>query len=100
MYSLIDCLRVQHTTAHSRPGDADGSDLFHAALRDPSNLEMEWLWLATQVTREDQRAYCLQQALHIDPSSELARRGLAQLAQSPGAPLDFKRWAQYASPVR
>jgi hypothetical protein len=50
-----------------------------------------WLWLATQVTREREQSYCLQQALRINPRSESARRGLAQLQRRPGEPIDFKR---------
>ena len=91
MYTLTQYPLVRPATPHARPTDLNLSDLFHTALRDLSNLELDWLWLATQVTREGERAYCLQQALHINPCSALAQRGLAQLAQRPGAPLDFKR---------
>ena len=87
---------IQPVRAHLRQTDSDVSPLFQEALRDPSNLEMDWLWLAAQVTRDCERAYCLQQALRINPRSELARCGLAQLAQQPGSQLDFQRWAQYA----
>jgi hypothetical protein len=73
---------------------ADTSKLFHAALRDPSNLEQDWLWIAAQVTRDHERVYCLRQALYINPHSELARRGLAQLSRRPGAPIDFARRTQ------
>jgi hypothetical protein len=57
-------------------GDADG--LFAAALRDPSNLELDWIWLACQVTRETERRYCLERALYINPGSAVARRMLAE----------------------
>lgn len=53
--------------------------LFHDALQDPSNLEMDWLWLAGQVTRLYEQHYCLMQALRINPQSTLARQRLAQL---------------------
>jgi hypothetical protein len=96
MYTLIQYPRVRPATAHTRPTEADHSDLFHAALRDPSNLELDWLWLATQVTREGEQSYCLQQALRINPRSERAQRGLAQLALRPGAPLDVKGRSQHA----
>lgn len=79
-------------TTHARPAGADGSDLFLEALRNPSNLELDWLWLAAQLTRESEQAYCFQQALQINPRSILAQRGLAQLEQRPAARLDFKGW--------
>jgi hypothetical protein len=66
-----------------------GDDLFAQGLRDDSNLEMDWLWLAIQVRTDDQRAYCLRRALCINPRSALARRGLTQLRRRPGKPLEF-----------
>jgi hypothetical protein len=95
MYSLIQYPRVKQVTAQMCHTAAQASNLFHEALRDPSNLELDWLWLATQVTRAGEQADCLQQALRINPRSALARRGLAQLRQRPGAPIDFRAWAQY-----
>ena len=49
------------------------SDLFVQALRDDSNLEMDWLWLYTQVSSTAERRYCLDRALAINPDSEMAR---------------------------
>ena len=66
-------------------------DLFLQMLREDSNLEMDWLWLATQVPSDGQRAYCLQRALAIHPESRLAQRGFAQLRRRPGQPIDFFR---------
>jgi len=40
---------------------------------------MDWLWLASQVRDEEQRRYCYQQALWIDPGCEQARRALSAL---------------------
>ena len=60
-------------------------------LREDSNLEMDWLWVATQVNSDGQRAYCLRRALAIHPESRLARRGFGQLRRRPGQPLDFFR---------
>jgi hypothetical protein len=88
-------MRSQVATAHTRPTEADVSELFHAALRDPSNLELDWLWLAAQVTPAGEQSYCFQQALQINPHSALAQRGLAQLDRRPGAPIDFSAWTQH-----
>ena len=69
--------------------DPTANDLFAQALRDNSNLEMDWLWLATKVLTEGQRAYCLRRALRINPRSALAQRGFALLRRRPGRPLEF-----------
>lgn len=59
------------------------ADLFVQALCDASNLEMDWLWLATQVTRDHERRYCLERALQINPHSTIAQRELATLHPLP-----------------
>lgn len=64
-------------------------DLFLLGLRENSNLEMDWLWLATRVGCDGQRRYCLRRALTINPESRLAQRGLSQLQTHPGKPLTF-----------
>src|SRR5215469_6276816 len=58
-------------------------DLFRQAMIEDSNLEMDWLWLATQVSSLQQRRFALERALQINPRSELARRGLIQLSRRP-----------------
>jgi hypothetical protein len=60
-------------------GAAEVSALFAEALRENSNLEMDWLWLATVVTSLDERGYCLQRALEINPDSEIAEYELRRL---------------------
>jgi hypothetical protein len=59
--------------------ECPGDEVFAQALHDDSNQELDWLWVYVQVTREDQRRYCLERALVINPKSELARRELARL---------------------
>jgi hypothetical protein len=68
-------------------GEPTSDDVFAQGLREDSNLEMDWLWLATQVRTDGQRAYCLRRALRINPRSALATRGLRQLRRRPGKPL-------------
>ena len=80
------------TTAggHSTFGESHPDDpLFIQAVFDDSNLEMDWLWLATKVTSDSQRRYSLKRALRINPDSELAKRGLRQLRKRPNQPLDL-----------
>lgn len=66
-----------------------GDSLFAEAVRDGWNMEMDWLWLATKVTIDAHRGYCLKRALEINPDSEMARIGLRQLRARPGQPITF-----------
>jgi|SRR5215469_18818958 len=65
-------------------------DKFRQAVLEDSNLEMDWLWLATQVSSRRQRRFALERALLINPRSELARRGLRQLSRRPDQPIDLQ----------
>jgi hypothetical protein len=56
--------------------DDEAAALFAQAVQENSNLEMDWLWLASRVTGTYERGYCLRKALAINPSSELARSAL------------------------
>jgi len=57
------------------------SDLFVQGLRDDSNLELDWLWLASQVSRDSERLYCYERALAINPRSAIARDELAAVGR-------------------
>lgn len=96
MDSLIQFPQFHQVTVNVRQTSSEVSTLFEEALRDPSNLELDWLWLAAHVTHERERSYCFQQALRINPCSEQAKRGLAQLDQQFGAPIDVNAWSQAA----
>lgn len=63
--------------------------LFQQALQEDSNLEMDWLWLATKVSSIAQRRYALERALHINPRSAAAKRGIKQLCRRPDQPLEL-----------
>ncbi len=56
-------------------------DIFMQALQEGSNLEIDWLWLATKVSSTAQRRYALQRALRINPRSARAKRGLEQICR-------------------
>lgn len=58
------------------------AELFNLALRANSNLELDWLWLYMHLSDEQQRRYCLQRALAINPHSEIACSELALLGVS------------------
>lgn len=53
------------------------AQLFSLALRNDSNLELDWLWLFMQCDDGARRRYCLERALAINPQSAIARRELA-----------------------
>ena len=55
------------------------SPMLCQALQDEPNLEVEWLWYAKRMRRADERRYCLQCALEIDPRSQAARQALAAI---------------------
>ena len=78
----------QVPSAEPPPG-APPAGLFMQAIYDDSNLEMDWLWLATKVNSNSQRRYALLRALRINPRSGPAKRGLAQLNQGRNQPLDL-----------
>ena len=58
---------------------ARATHLFAQALHEDSNLEMDWLWYAANMTSAVERRYCLNRALTINPHSDLARSALAKL---------------------
>lgn len=67
---------VQAPVAESRPVTAA---LFAEALRANSNLELDWLWLATRVSSNEERRHCYLKALAINSESVLALEGLRSL---------------------
>jgi len=58
---------------------ARATRLFVQALHENSNLELDWLWYAANMTRDSERRYCLNRALEINPHSDLAQSALAKL---------------------
>jgi hypothetical protein len=66
--------------------DDDANEVFARAMREDSNLELDWLWAAVQQTETERRRYCLERALAINPHSQLANRELAELAARQAMP--------------
>jgi hypothetical protein len=64
--------------------DPRANDLLAQALRDNSKLEMDWLWLATKILTDGQRACCLRRTQRISPRSMFAQRGFALRASPTG----------------
>src|SRR5262249_32020540 len=64
---------------HVQSAGPVAEDRLVQALRDDSNLELDVLRLATEARTDGQRADCLRRALRLNPHSERATRGLANL---------------------
>lgn len=71
---------TQDGIAALKAGDkARAQQLFVAALQDDGNDLQAWLWLSGAVESDSDRLECLEQVLRIDPTHELASKGVAQL---------------------
>ncbi len=55
---------------------ARARDLFTRLLRTDSSKAEYWLWMSTLVESNQERIYCLESALRVDPDNEAAKRGL------------------------
>jgi hypothetical protein len=55
---------------------ARARDLFTRLLRADSSKAEYWLWMSTLVDTDQERIYCLESALRVDPDNEAAKRGL------------------------
>ena len=58
---------------------ARARDLFTRLLRSDSSNAEYWLWMSTLVDTAQERIYCLESALRVDPNNEAAKRGLIVL---------------------
>jgi hypothetical protein len=69
--------------AAARAGDRQAARrlLAEAAQRDPGS-ELAWLWLSGVLDTTQGRSFCLQRALEINPTNEIARRGLQALEEA------------------
>ncbi len=70
----------------ARAGDkAEARELFRLVTReDPGNAQ-GWLWLAGVAEDREEKRAALEQVVQIDPSNELARKGLAALGGAAAA---------------
>jgi hypothetical protein len=83
--SIIDALFAKTADDNAENAErlefatARATRLFVQALHENSNLELDWLWYAANMTGDVERRYCLNRALAINPQSSLARSALAKL---------------------
>lgn len=72
--------RLNQAIEAAKRGDKrQASDLLYAVLDDEPRNEIAWVWLSYIVDTPEDRRICLENALTINPASQYAIRGLAQL---------------------
>lgn len=57
------------------------SDILRSAIEEDSNREQMWLWVADIVDNQQERRYCLQRVLYINPANWQVRREVAAIAK-------------------
>jgi nitrate reductase NapE component len=57
----------------------EGRQLLNLLIQQNPNNDKAWLWMSSVVDTDEQRARCLYHVLAIDPTNQLARRGLQVL---------------------
>jgi hypothetical protein len=106
--SIIDALFAKATDDNAESVErlefatARATKLFIQALHENSNLELDWLWYAANMTGDVERRYCLNRALAINPQSSLVRSALAKLpkqAQAAGEVAALSRAASSSEPA-
>ncbi|MBN1583201.1 MAG: YIP1 family protein [Anaerolineae bacterium] len=77
-----DALQFQQAVTAIKLGDkTTGQRLLAQIIRgDPDNSQA-WLWMSGVVNNDEQRHYCLERVLRVNPAHCLAKRGLLQLEQ-------------------
>jgi Tfp pilus assembly protein PilF len=69
----------------------EARDLLQRSIRlDPSN-EAAWLWLASVARDNQERIFCLQKLLEINPQNDTARKALDAANQATPPPMPVKR---------
>ncbi len=56
-----------------------GGQLLHDLLKKDRNVETAWLWMAACVETDEDKRFCLREALRINPANLLTQKALAQL---------------------
>ncbi|MBN1661282.1 MAG: hypothetical protein JXA93_23010 [Anaerolineae bacterium] len=72
--------KLQQAIALIKAGDKEqGGELLAEILLENPDVELAWLWRSGVVQDDEERAYCLQQVLALNPDNEVAQKGLAML---------------------
>ena len=81
-------LTLKEAITAIQSGDtALGKKLLAQLLLQNPDDDMAWIWMSATVDEPEQRHYCLQKALEINPANATARAGMARLGlEVPDAP--------------
>jgi hypothetical protein len=71
----IESLNAGHRT--------EARNLLAQVVQQDQYNEMAWLWLSGAVDSDDQRRFCLEKVLRINPNNGIAQRGLEMLEKKP-----------------
>ena len=69
-----------------------GKQLLAKLLQQDPNNEAAWIWMSGTVEDIDQRRYCLEKALAINPDNATAQAGLLRLGFNRRTPHRPPRW--------
>lgn len=76
---------LQQGIAAVRAGDkANAKRLLSQVVKTERDNETAWLWLSAAVDTDEQRCFCLEQVLRLNPGHTQARAALARLRPAPG----------------
>jgi peptide/nickel transport system permease protein len=84
--SPFDSLLAQGIAAAQAGDKTTARRLLTRAVHQDPDSETAWLWLGGVLDTPQGRAFCLRQALALNPGNEAARRGLFALENAPRSP--------------
>ncbi len=84
--SPFESLLAQGIAAAQAGDKATARRLLTRAVRQDPDSEAAWLWLGSVLYTPQGRAFCLRNALALNPGNEAARRGLLALENAPPPP--------------
>jgi hypothetical protein len=75
---------LQRSIVMIKSGDYEGgSDILYSLVDLEPENELAWLWLAACIEDTEEKIFCLNRVLAINPDNEIAREALDQLMLSP-----------------
>jgi hypothetical protein len=79
---------------------AEARKLLAQVVQQDQRNETAWLWLSGAVDTDEQRRYCLENVLKVNPANVMARRGLERLEVLPRPSFEEEREPEVPSPRR
>ena len=77
----------EQAVAHIRAGEIDkGRQILIDVLKQNPRDENSWLWMTRCVTETEQKRYCFEKVLRINPQNQYAIEGLIRLDQPVSPP--------------